>query len=275
MPWGSNIIAMLGSAQLSVTFTTDQTDLDLYAYFGSPAGAGVAIVTFSACDAQSLNIGAWPNGSIVNLILLSSARILGRGGVGGAGGASTPYGHNENAGQVGQPGNPGGDALTATGAITVNINLDAGYCFGGGGGGGGGGGSDGSDGAGNYGGGGGGGGGQGWQTSIAGGIGGTSTRRAGQAGTIGTDATNGLGGYSGRHVAAGHSVPDGDGADAGTWGVAGGTGVTGWNVGRVGGAGGAAGKAINAPATTFVFNGALTEAQLVTALRIIGASTHL
>lgn len=275
MPWGSNLIAVLGSAQLEARFTTDQTDLDLYVYFGSPAGVGSATVTFDACDAQTLNVGAWPAGSTVSLVFVNSARILGRGGNGGHGGDTSPWGHDENRGQPGEAGFPGGHALVATGAITVRINLDDGYCFGGGGGGGGGGGTDGSDHGGNYGGGGGGGGGQGWQAAIPGGRGGIASRRPGGAGTVGTEFLAGLAGYSGRHTAAGHSVPDGDGGDGGSWGAAGVVGTTGWNVGYAGGAGGAAGKAINAPATTFVFNGALTEAQLITAVRIIGASTHL
>jgi len=274
MPWGSNLIAVLGSAQLSVTFTTDQTDLDLYAYFGSPAGAGVAIVTFSACDAQSLNIGAWPNGSIVNLIMVGGARILGRGGAGGGGGNSVPWGHNENRGEPGVAGSAGQDALISTAAITVNINLDDGYCWGGGGGGGGGGGSDGSDGAGNYSAGGGGGGGKGWGGG-AGGAGGTATRRAGNPGTAGDEFNAGVGGYGGHHIQSGHSASDGDGGNGADWGTAGSAGTTGWTGTYAGGAAGAAGKAINAPATTFVFNGALTEGQLVIALRILGASIHI
>jgi hypothetical protein len=285
MPWGSNFIAVSGGAggSLDVTFSVNQTDLNLFTFLGSPPLASVVNMILDGADIRTFDIGSWPNSSVINITVINSGRILGRGGVGGAGGGSVPYGHDENEGQNGGAGTAGGHALSApVGTFIINLNLDAGYCWGGGGGGGGGGGSSGSNGGGNYGGGGGGGGGMGWD-DAAGGLGGYATRRPGNNGSQATQAGGpGTGGFSGRHIAAGHSVPDGDGSIGGDWGLVGTAGIDCWQfnvafplLDQTGGAAGGPGSAIQAATTVINFVGALNEATLIGTGRIVGASNHL
>ena len=293
MPWGANIGILAGAGQKVVVFTTNQTDLNLWDYFGNPAAPSTVDVTFNGMDANTLFIGAWPAGTVLTILLTNGARILGRGGVGGDGAdvISTGGGSGtNNTPQVPGNGNAGGRAFDAgSTTASIQLNADNGFILGGGGGGGGGGGAGrNTGGQGQRRGGGGGGGGQGWQ-NAAGGPGGDVWNHDspdGTAGSAGSTFTPGTGGGSGMPAVPPPSALDGGGGDGGSFGVAGLTGEdatettaiggAGWNGGLTSGvAGGAAGASIYAPTAVVTFTGALNEAALVAALRLLGPSTHL
>jgi len=284
----STTIACMGQGDLAVVITTEQTDLNLHSFFGSPAAPGVVSVIVIGCDIRSLVIGPWAAGSIINMELRAGARILGRGGVGGFGGpvnTHTSGGSKKNISAIGQPGFAGQTALDATMTSAVlNLNPDDGFIWGGGGGGGGGG-SAGriTGGQGTRRGGGGGGGGQGWN-NAAGGIGGDVAQGSGMidpdgsAGTAGSIVLAGVGGESG-YPDIPPDATDATGGDAGSWGEVGAAGETGsgntgigfaWSNFQPGSAGGAAGKAIDSVGTVN-FVGAKNEATLVAEFRLFGA----
>jgi hypothetical protein len=179
---------------------------------------GVVVGSVSTI-AEAFNVGSWPSGVTINLIVLG--RIQGMGGAGGSGNVSIV------GNQPGQPGSAGGPALYTR--VPINLTSGAGEIWGGGGGGGGG--------CSNYGGtyGGGGGGGGAGTNAGSGGAGGVGGSYYGNPGGAGTATSQGLGGSSGAGLAGG-------GGAGGGPGVAGSAGQT---ILASGGAGGAAGAAID------------------------------
>ena len=284
MPWSIPPALLSDVLQFSVVISTDQQDYNLYTVVGSPTGPAIVDLEINSnADVNTMTLGNFAVGTIINIDIIGNARILGRGGSGGDGGSTSLFGINEKAGADGAPGGAGGAALTIPTAITVNLDMDAGFIYGGGGGGGGGGASGGTIGNPNHAGGGGGGGGQGWDTNP-GGAGGTdlgsATQRPGTAGTTGNisgPGNKGLGGNTGL------GTPDGDGGDGAAWGLAGDVGENQWlynalggpQLDNVGGAGGTAGNSISGPTATVVFTGLLSEAQLVTAGQLRGTNDAL
>lgn len=274
MPWNLLIPLLSDTPGLSFTINTDQQDFNLYTTLGSPSQPSIVefLITSNA-DVKTITLGNWPTGTVINMTLDNNARIMGRGGSGGNGGETIPYGNNENEGQDGNPGTLGPIALSIPTNITVNLDMDDGFIYGGGGGGGGGGGTGGTDGNPNHNGGGGGGGGQGWDI-VSGGAGGfeSPSVRPGDAGTNGTQAGPGVGGNSGRlNQVPLEPSPNGLGGDGGTWGIAGVAGddcfqfnpLPGFN-NNPGGAGGAAGPSIDGVTATVNFVGAKSEVTLTT-----------
>lgn len=182
--------------------------------------AGVIIGSTSAA-LRAFDVGSWPAGITINLVVLG--RIEGTGGAGGQGGSS---GNGFAAGN-------GGPALYTRYAINLDLS-SGGEIWGGGGGGGGGA----SDRPGQRGGGGGGGG-----AGVVGGpgaLGGTGLSYNGFGGTSGGAASVGFGGAGGQ----------GGGSLAGNGGNGGGPGLSGASGGNgegfySGGAGGSAGSAID------------------------------
>jgi hypothetical protein len=177
--------------------------------------------------AQAITTGSFPSGSVINVVCLNGAIIVGRGGNGGNG---TDEGTESN--RTG--GGAGGLALKGTSAVTVNVYLNGntgdlgngsysanGYLYAPGGGGGGGGGTGAQTSAG-----GGGGGGAGFFNST-GGRGGDGTPDGGD-GDNGQNTSAGLGGPA--------SSPGGNGGALGSAGQAGST---------IRASGGAAGSALD------------------------------
>lgn len=203
--------------------------------YGAPQSGDVVnctinsgVVIGSASSALvAFDVGSWPSGVTVNLIVNGS--ILAAGGAGGVGGAANA---------AGGAGNAGGIALYTR--YAVNLSYPSGSSIWGGGGGAGGGGG-GSFGSGCGGGGGGGGGGTNPGGGGAGGAGGTGAA-AGSFGSSGSSAAGGAGGAGGVSV-----FPDASGGNAGAGGAPGSAGSAG-NAGAggfAGGAGGAAGASID------------------------------
>ncbi len=273
MPWNLLIPLFSDRPGFSIVISTDQQDFNLYTALGSPTGvADVNVLIDSNADIRTMTLGNWATGSVINLTLSENARIMGRGGAGGDGGETVPYGNNENDGQDGHNGFAGSAALTIPTAITLNLDMDTGFIFGGAGGGGGGGGTGGTDGNPNHNGGGGGGGGQGWDVNL-GGIGGTDQSRDGDPGTNGGTASPGFGGNSGRlNQTPGEPDPNGLGGDGRSWGLAGFDGADCFQFTPVpfafnnnpGGDGGVAGASIQGVTATVNYVGSLTENQLTT-----------
>jgi hypothetical protein len=180
--------------------------------------SGVVIGSVATGAVRAFDVGSWPAGVTINLIV--NGRIQGMGGVGGAGGAF-------NSG--GSPAGTGGIALYTR--YPINLEFPSGgEIWGGGGGGGGGAGSGGPGSSGNGGGGGGGGAGQNGGVPANGGSSG------GLGGFFGTATAGGVGGNSGGAGA-------GAGGTGGGPGLSGGAGNTG--LGGFGGAAGAPGSAID------------------------------
>lgn len=181
--------------------------------------SGVVIGSVATGSIRAFDVGSWPAGVTINLVV--NGRIQGMGGIGGAGGAE---------GVSGSPAGTGGIALYAR--YPINLEFPAGgQIWGGGGGGGGGGGAiSGSSGAAPGGGGGGGGAGQ------NGGVPANGGSLGGLGGLFGTATAGGAGGNSG-------------GAGAGTGGTGGGPGLSGGSgntgSGGFGGAAGAPGSAVD------------------------------
>lgn len=208
---------------VTLTYSSDTYNVNLFADAGSPASAVAVTATINAgvyigstsTGSYALDTGSgWPTGSTISITI--NGEVQGKGGDAGRGATIL--------GNPGSPGSAGGPALRAQYACTITNN----GAIRGGGGGGGGGGSD-AD-SGNLGGGGGGGRGfNGGSKGLSGGGGagdGTDGSRTG-AGSGG----NGPGGA-------------GDGGSGGAGGAAGSNGQDGAS-GPLGGAGGAAGAAVS------------------------------
>ncbi|WBL82844.1 hypothetical protein I3J27_21405 [Bradyrhizobium xenonodulans] len=174
--------------------------------------AGVAIGS-NSMGAPAFDVGSWPVGVTVNVVV--RGRLQGAGGNGGSGGNG-----NENGGA----GAPGGTALYTRRAITLDAS--GGELWGGGGGGGGGGALPGNGGA-------GGGGGAG----VVPGSAGSSTPPAGSS-AAGSTTTGGVAGSGGIGLG-------GAGGNGGGPGLPGSNGANTRFDELIGGAGGAAGKAID------------------------------
>lgn len=203
-----------------------------------PAPTGSETVTFTikagvlvgsvSTGSPAIDVGSWPAGTGLTLILEAGAEIQGKGGAGGAGGF---------AGSGGAAGGAGGVALYTRKAIALN---SAGVIAGGGGGGGGGDTNF-------FTGGGGGGGGAGTQV----GIGGASSGVGSSAGANGTASAGGAGG-------TGSPASGGAGGNPGAAGSAGGPAS-----GGVPGAGGAAGAAVDGTSyVTYTVAGTITGSQI-------------
>lgn len=215
-------------AARTVTIDTNNTNLNLRTIHDTiyPEPDGSETVTFtinaaivvgsSSASLPAIDVGTWPAGTGLTLVLQAGARIQGHGGAAGNGGFTR---------QNGAAGSPGGPALYTRKAIALN-NL--GEIYGGGGGGGGGGGSA-------YSGSGGGGG-----SGTDPGAGGLDGGGAGGAGLDGSAGTPNAGGAGGASVGFGAGA-GGDGGDPGQAGDAGQTSSS----GKTGGAGGAAGAAVD------------------------------
>jgi hypothetical protein len=252
VPWDVPLSMFSSRISLTLVIDTNQTDLNLHTFAGSPsAAADVSVHVLPGVDIRTMTVGGWAAGTNINL--LHEGFIRGRGGNGGSGGLADGSGP---AAMAGQPGGSGGWGLFLVAGITLNLNMDNGYIWGGGGGGGGGGGSAnlGNDSPG-----GGGGGGQGWNTSLGGAPG---------EGAYSTANPGGAGGPTG--PGAGGSARGGAGGLWGAVGVQGSTGA-GNAVDRPGGAGGAAGRAIVLNGSSYTLTGVKTLANLQGEARIIGA----
>lgn len=198
------------------------------------------VVIGSATSSPAVDVGTWPGG--VSITLIVNGRIEGRGGAGGAGAAGL-QGGPEN----GHPGVIGGTALYLRTSIFLN-SLN-GEIWGGGGGGGGGAGIF-TLGSGTIGGGGGGGGaGQQAGAAGAGGLGTTPPALAGNNGTAGTDTAGGAGGPGAGNVSQ-HGGTGGNGGGPGLAGSSGNAGALGSGGNGAGGAGGAAGIAVDGDSFT-------------------------
>lgn len=188
------------------------------------------VISSANIDLPAFDVGIWPAGVIVTLIV--NGRIAGAGGDGGNGGLGSGIGVN------GGNGNPGGVALYCRSPINLEFPSGAEIWGGAGGGGGGGGGST------NHlipAGGGGGGGGGGGRNAGAGGIGGNGVI-PGFSGSGGTDFSGGGAGGGGNYP----STPGAPGGGAGGPGTAGSPGGSRAPFGGgTGGSGGAAGAAID------------------------------
>jgi hypothetical protein len=199
-----------------------------------------AIVIYShSTSLPAMDIGTWPGGVTINLIV--TGWIRGKGGNGGNGGSLTPGPFATD----GTPGTQGGTALYTRQAI--NLTSTNGHIWGGGGGGGGGGawavssGGFGSEVAGS-----GGGTGSGTDQGVPG-AGGTASigfqsQTQGEPGSLGDFQLGGAGGN--KNYAISGSAPGGDGGTPGVAGSAGTTPAPGGTTSS-GGAGGAAGIAID------------------------------
>ena len=117
-----------------VYITSDQANLNLYSYVGSPSTAlrlkvyinsGVTVYS-STPSSASLTVSGFPGNS--QILLVNQGTIKGAGGTGGTG---------ANYGGSATSGSQGGTAIAAT--VAVSIDNSAGAIYGGGGGGGGGG----------------------------------------------------------------------------------------------------------------------------------------
>jgi len=191
--------------------------------------AGVVIGSVSS-TLRAFDVGSWPSGVILNVIL--NGQIRGAGGPGGEGGSWS--------GGNGLPGGAGGTALYLR--YPINLTYPSGskiYAGGGGGGGGGGGSGDG-------GGGGGGGGGAGQAKGPGANGGGANGGEHGLAGSLSDDDVGGPGGRGGLGTTPFNG--GGRGGEGRGHGVAGEPGVPGESSGGPGGspgAGGAGGVAID------------------------------
>lgn len=214
-------------ADRTVTIDANDFNLNLRTAHDSiyPAPDGSETVTFTinagvtvgstSTSSPAIDVGTWPSGTTINLVLASGARIQGKGGAGGTGS------YNTNNGTAGAA---GGTALYTRKAISLN---NSGGIFGGGGGGGGGGSSFRS--------GGGGGGGAGTQVGAGGPSPGSFP------GSPGADGTADAGGAGG----AGGDASAGPGGNGGGPGLAGSAGTDGSTAGTTFGAAGAAGSAVD------------------------------
>lgn len=241
---------------ISVTVAGTQTNLNVFALCGSPAGIVTVNFTTNNIDIQSLSpatpaldFSGFTSGSTINWTNLGY--VLGCGGDGANGAEEGLSGGTLTTTNAGKAGNPAGNAVQGPGAgITWNITNATGFIWGGGGGGGGGGATaSGSPTAGN---GGGGGGGKGGGRPGLGGscnTGSAVNGANGLAGGCGRNAVTGTGGAGNSNGGA----SSGAGGVGGDWAVAGTAGTVSSGGGMPPGAGGAAGKAINLSGGTATF----------------------
>ncbi len=253
--WRTPLSLIAGSADVNVTITSDTLIGNLWTYLGSPSGPQTVTVTVDNADIGDVQVTAdWAGGSTFQFNAINGGRILGLGGDGGAGGDD-----NGATGTSGSHGGDGGAALSGNGFV-LNIDIDGGFLLGGAGGGGGGSyddlGASGDPG-------GGGGGGQGFSV--------TSGGAAGMPTGIPV-ASDGVDGGQGGPGAGGSGGGTNAGATGGGWGEGGISGVS-TALSLTGGIGGRAGSAyLSTNGSTLVFNGAKSEATLITELRLIGES---
>jgi hypothetical protein len=256
--WNIPVSLIAGGSETLTTITSDTLIGNLWTFFGSPAGPQAVVLTIDGADVGDIQVTAdWTTGTTFQFNCINGGRILGLGGAGGDGasdfGAST-----EN----GVAGGDGGSALSSNG-FAINVDIDDGYLLGGGGGGGGGAGAD--NGA-TAEAGGGGGGGAGFSVTSGGSAGASIGLPPALDGNDGGPAGAGLGGD-------GADVGVTDGGDGGGWGTGGTTGDS-TDIGAVrhrGGVGGTAGQAfLPTNGATITYNGAKTEATLISESRLIG-----
>jgi hypothetical protein len=246
-----------GGTLVSLDFTHNEQDVDVFARAGSPAGPvtltirirpGV-VISASCPGTPAFNLQGFAAASIININ--NEGYILGKGGRGGKGGVSATMSGADPFRIEGMDGGDAGDAILGPAtACTVNITNGDGFIWGGGGGGGGGGGTadngDGDWSAGGGGGGGAGGGEYGEPGSIASSTAtsaGLITGSPGTSGSTGRLGVNGTGGLAAERA----SATGGPGGDGGDWGADGdaGTSPTTGAQDSPGGSGGTAGKAYN------------------------------
>lgn len=230
--------------EIPITISSNQVNLNLFTYVGSPGTANDYVVTINSgvyvysnsTGTPAMTISGFPAGSKVTII--NNGHIVGMGGAGGNGGGTHGYGGAPGDTYNGQPGGAGGHAISTT--MPLTIDNTSGNVWGGGGGGGGGA-SYYSEAA-KFAAGGGGGGGASGLTNSGFGAGASypSFWNVSQPGTAGSISGAGTGG-------AGTSAYEGTlgtvGGNGGSWGVAGSSGGASSAYGV--GSGGAAGKAIN------------------------------
>lgn len=218
-PFGGSIIG-------GVVTVTQAYDINLFTQAGGPTDADTYTFIFNGTvhgqniNPQTIVVGSFPTGSIVEIILINDALITARGGSGGSGEDSDPNG------LPGSAGTSGGTTLVCTSGVTTNIYLGGtigsytaeGRLYASGGGGGGGRSSytviDPGE---FYGvGGGGGGAGAGFPSgSIGLGGAGEGGGADGEDGSLGTDITGGAGGLGGRTPHGGNGGDSGNNGDAG------------------------------------------------------------
>lgn len=261
MPWDLALTMLAGSREvLTHTISANQQDYDLFAAVGSPTGPVELYLTLNSGIIVDTMTGTFPAGSTI--IFTSLGTVRGRGGNGGAGGLA----EGGSAGPASGPGIAGGDgaaAITWPG-VELIIDMDDGNAWGGGGAGGGGGGAatlanDDEPGH-------GGGGGQGWEATT-GGLAGSGLYGTADPGAAGGSTAPGAGG--GPHASGG-----GKGGTGGAWGTNAsnsGAGRGDWESWKSGGAAGAGGQSILAVGGTVTFNGAKSEATLVSDGRLKGS----
>jgi hypothetical protein len=257
----SNISVGGGGPVISaISISGGNTDVDVFALAGSPAGAVTvavdiaigAVVGASSPATAALNFDGFAVGSTISIV--NRGYILGRGGRGGRGATAGDINSADFYGD-GTAGTDGGPAITLPStACTISITNVDGFIWGGGGGGGGGGVTHNGDGS-NVGvGGGGGGGGAGGGIPGDGGSIVSANGAPGVAGGVGRQGVGGTGGAGADTGGTGTAGTGGAGGDYGAVGTAGQTQTANTYDGAPG-AGGAAGKAIDingGSAPTFV-----------------------
>ena len=258
-----------GSTLVSLELDRNESNVDVFARVGSPAGpvtltlriAQGVVISSTTPGTPALSLDGFAATSIINII--NNGYIQGCGGDGGNGGGSGGFSGNDPYGEKGRDGFDGGDAILGpSSACDVNITNGNGFMWGGGGGGGGGGGTSSTNahnlaaGGGGGGGAGGGRGGQGmhFQSDVTSGTAANGTN--GVTGTTGPNGTFGAKGTGGSLSAA----TGGDGGNGGDWGTSGdpGDSPTAQAMDVPGGNGGGAGKAYNqngGSAVSFVSGG--------------------
>lgn len=284
MPWDLPIAILTGFENPITDWVidTNQTDLNLFDYIGQqPDVLEYNITIASGVDINTMEFGPFPNGCIINFTVLG--RIRGRGGSGGQGAWVEGYSEPDATGPGswgagnGTPPTDGEPALVLAPGITVRLDADDGYIWGGGGGGAGGRSVISVTGYASAG--GGGGGGRGWDLNP-GGDGGIATGDPGRVASAddGTDGSAALVGSGGATYEAAE-VTGSPGGDGGQWGEAGSPepfpptqntldGVT--TVSGPAVTPGAGGNAIDINGATLQFTGAKGEATLVSEGRLRG-----
>jgi hypothetical protein len=250
-------------ATTGINITSNETDVDIYARAGSPAGAVTVAVTIatgvivsaSSTATPAMSLAGFAAGSIISITNLGY--ILGKGGHGGSGASlSGTAAQGIGDSSIGFNGYNGGPAMKMPAAGTVvTIFNGSGFIWGGGGGGGGGGVTP-SGGVDQTAGGGGGGGGNGGGLGASGGggiQGGAAASARGGSGTDGGTGPTGAAGTGGTGVKNGGTTSVGNGGVGGDFGANGSVGTD-----TDHGGAGTAGKAIdlNGNATTTLSTGA-------------------
>lgn len=251
----------MGTGAQTILIDEDTLIGNLWDYMGQPANPFDLIFTVNGADAADILIPLDFHGDCTfEFIAINGGRFVGSGGDAGDGA-------DDNGGSGGQGGNgDGGTNAISVNTFDISIDVDDGYILGGGGGGGGGGyhdeGATGTPG-------GGGGGGQGYGIGYGGAAGIPTGFPVAEAGGDGNIDAAGVGGEGG-------TTATNDGGNGGTWGHGGELGLApslGLYGTQRGGCGGTAGSAVYPQNGSVVtWSGSLTEAQLRTALRIVGES---